>query len=603
MILVVPAVEKKRGGGHLSRCITLVKNLRASGCEAVLYLPPKTDTTFINNLIKKMEFNTAWIDNKNNLGHIKFIILDRYQTPLDEILIWKNIAPVIGIDEGGRFRDTFDFLIDILIPVNFIKPDANITSSSLLFNYDIKNKPIFTGSRYLQLKKILISFGHEDSAGLGLKTAMLLSKLNKNFQFEITLLRGALSSDDSVTEKQLVQLKQNNIKIMEAIPHLASHLSEYDLVITHYGITAYEAFYAGIPVLLDHPTPYHKKLAEAAGFFNIKKFSYIMNLNQDELSQINRKIHVNNSSDFWYNNKNLTELINSLSLIVNKFCPVCAAQKSKIIARFSDRTYRRCCSCKIIYMDRITEPPIEYDKDYFFDSYLKQYGKTYLEDFENIKNQAKRRLKIIKSINKKFVSKSLLDIGCAYGPFLAAAKEEGYSPYGIDPAQDAVSYVKEKLGIPAIHGFFPIPHSELNIPHSYNVITMWYVIEHFKDCVNAFKEIKKLLNQNDAPGVFAFSTPSFSGISARASFSRFLEASPADHFTVWSPKMCRKALAVYGFKVKKIVVIGHHPERFPLIGKFANNRNNFMYKILMIISRIFKLGDTFEVYAQAAFPL
>ncbi|MDR1839262.1 MAG: class I SAM-dependent methyltransferase [Treponema sp.] len=209
---------------------------------------------------------------------------------------------------------------------------------------------------------------------------------------------------------------------------------------------------------------------------------------------------------------------------------------------------------------------------------------------------AKRRLAVIKKIYKPQNTQkpqSLLDIGCAYGPFLAAASEEGFSPFGIDPAQDAVRYVQKELGIPASCGFFP----DCGFPSSppYDAITLWYVIEHFKDCAPVLAEIRKVLKDG---GILAFSTPSFSGISGRASLRRFLSASPQDHFTVWSPKTCKKALALTGFKVKKTVISGHHPERFPLLGKFAKNKNGVLYILLLAISRIFGLGDTFEVYAQ-----
>ena len=249
-------------------------------------------------------------------------------------------------------------------------------------------------------------------------------------------------------------------------------------------------------------------------------------------------------------------------------------------------------------MDRTCAPPVEYEKEYFFESYKKQYGKTYLEDFDNIKNIAKNRLKIIKSLLKndnKDKNPSLLDVGCAYGPFLAAAKEEGFSPLGIDPAKDAVSYVKQELHIPAVHGFFPncpLTEKETN----YNVVTLWYVIEHFPDCAIVLKEIKKILSPG---GILSLSTPSFCGISGRSSIRSFLFKSPRDHWTLWSPKMCKKALYLAGFKVKKIVVSGHHPQRFPLLGRFAKSKKSLMYWTLLFISKLFGLGDTFEVYSES----
>jgi hypothetical protein len=97
--------------------------------------------------------------------------------------------------------------------------------------------------------------------------------------------------------------------------------------------------------------------------------------------------------------------------------------------------------------------------------------------------------------------------------------------------------------------------------------------------------------------VLAFATPSFTGISGRCSLKSFLDNSPQDHWTVWSPAICGKALEKAGFKAKKIVNSGHHPERFPFLGKFARKKDSPLYWLLLAASKIFALGDTFEVYA------
>jgi SAM-dependent methyltransferase len=210
---------------------------------------------------------------------------------------------------------------------------------------------------------------------------------------------------------------------------------------------------------------------------------------------------------------------------------------------------------------------------------------------------------LIRKIGRIPHSPTLLDIGCAYGAFLAAAREEGFSPQGIDPAEDAVRYGAQTLGIPAMQGFFPknshkehkgTKNTKEEEEEVFSTITLWYVIEHFRDCVPALAEIKKLLKPG---GVLAFATPSFTGVSGRGSLKHFLEHSPQDHWTIWSPSVCRKALGKAGFKVKKIVSSGHHPERFPLVGKFAHNKDSPLYKLLLAASKIFALGDTIEVYA------
>jgi len=592
-ILIVPCCEEGRGGGHLNRCISLTNDLRSARREAYLYLQEKTEK--INNLLQIKNFDASRILNKNQINRpFGLIVLDRYQTPHDELLRWKKTAPVIGIDEGGGYRDYFDFLIDILIPEDFEKPSANITSCCL---QDMPQKRKSEQESKKSNLKILITFGQEDAANLGLSAIKKIAQLNLK-EAEITLLKGGLNNSKTPIP--------GNVKVLDSIPNLADHFYEYDIVITHYGITAYEALCAGVRVFLDHPTPYHKKIARAAGFQDINQIK-IFTTNQHEPTRTATRFRTKSSwcsCSSWLGSKeeSLSNLINSFSPQVNRACPVCGKETNKhSLARFPDRTYRHCSKCGVIYMDRTYPPPIEYGKEYFFESYKKQYGKTYLEDFPNLVTMAKRRLRLIsqvssrKNTNNNRYPPILLDIGCAYGPFLVAAKDEGFLPFGIDPAEDAVRYVQETLSIPAVQGFFP--NYPLSTPNSqlYDVVTLWYVIEHFTDCLTVLDEINKMLKPG---GILAFSTPSFSGVSGRKSLRKFLENSPADHFTIWSPKMCKKALAIAGFKVKKIAMSGCHPERFPLIGKFAANKKSRLYRMLMTVSRILCLGDTFEVYAK-----
>jgi 2-polyprenyl-3-methyl-5-hydroxy-6-metoxy-1,4-benzoquinol methylase len=208
----------------------------------------------------------------------------------------------------------------------------------------------------------------------------------------------------------------------------------------------------------------------------------------------------------------------------------------------------------------------------------------------------------------------LLDIGCAYGPFLAAAREQGFDVMGIDPAPDAVEYVQKTLGIRAIRGIFPRQTADLEDlrgryllpPESaepsgaepgedpgigpFDVITLWFVIEHFEEPGRALEEINGLLKTG---GVLAFSTPSAAGISRRKQLSAFLKQSPADHWTIWDPRGAAKILDRYGFRLKKRVITGHHPERFPGMSRAPAA----VLRLCLSLSRIFGLGDTFEAYA------
>ena len=187
--------------------------------------------------------------------------------------------------------------------------------------------------------------------------------------------------------------------------------------------------------------------------------------------------------------------------------------------------------------------------------------------------------------------KDLLDIGCAYGPFLLAAREKGLRPRGLDVSEEAVRYVGQTLNLPAAGGdFMDFRSVEVFGISSFDIVTLWYVIEHFQDPGGAMGKLAALVRPG---GVLAFATPHRRGVTGRFFPELFYRQSPKDHFTLWDPKSAERVLSVYGFKIRKIRITGHHPERFPrfMIRVFG-------YYLCGIISKIFRLGDTFEVYAD-----
>jgi 2-polyprenyl-3-methyl-5-hydroxy-6-metoxy-1,4-benzoquinol methylase/spore coat polysaccharide biosynthesis predicted glycosyltransferase SpsG len=614
-LLVIPAFGKNHGGGHLVRGAALVRSLRAAGREAFLFLPVISGEKYPVELLGITELNgESWIRRRDPRTspqpeeHWDFIIFDKFRTNPAEAVSWSALAPLIGIDEGGRYRNGFDFLIDIL--PNLLKQRytlPNITTLSLM-SLPVTRRPSFhkTGNPL----RVLISFGAEDAAGLSFPAAMALGKKASAGELDVTLIAPSLPENRA----QTLRASSNCIRISRGIPELREHLAEYDLLITHFGLCAFEAIHARLPVFLVSPGMYHEKLARSTGFFSagtgpgaaacIDKLL----LDAEFLRSLSGRCE-NIASRYGLDivpKQKLGDLLAAFTPLLSRVCPACGASfpghgripsPRQTPARFPGRTYRRCMRCGMIYMFRSSPPAIEYKTDYFFDLYKKQYGKTYLEDFPNLIEAGKKRLSVIKRFLNSGTERDgawrLLDIGCAYGPFLSAARQGGFLPQGIDPVEDAVRYVREELGIPARLGFFPDPSPEDPVKGgSFEVITLWYVIEHFGDLRPVLEEINRLLKTG---GMLAFSTPSFSGISGKKSLWTFLKQSPEDHFTLWSPGICRRVLARYGFTLKKIRISGHHPERFPLGNRLR--KSGLPWKFLLLMSHLFGLGDTFECYA------
>jgi len=659
-ILIVPACERGRGGGHLIRSLLILQALQANGRDAFLWVPDYLKDDFLQRFREFFNFldSPRLLSREDDLKSRSwdFIVLDRYKTNGKEFIFFSGFAPVIGIDEGGPFRNRFDFLIDLLPSLE--KAGPNLFSPALL-SLPRNRRPDTAGGETDSNRafRILISFGAEDSAGMGIAAAR---GLKPDRLLEVTLVSPIPPHDSRGDLEELP-----GITVMGRIPHLRERLAEYDLLVTHFGLGAFEAVYARLPVIIISPSPYHERLSREAGFFSLgigigaggRLGKLVRDFGSAEkpglLKTLERKSReIADRYGLWEDQKEtIASFLCRVSPRSPHVCPVCGKPRSvPVLARFPEESYRRCPHCGVIYLSRLGEPPIEYEKDYFFSDYKKQYGKTYLEDFPGLVETGKRRLEHIKKIlnfnfykknivksspknlprsytevhgarsqnflktlcnsvysvvsifihqiNQYFLSKvetrklSVLDIGCAYGPFLAAAAQCGFFPAGVEPAPDAARYVKEELGFPCYQGFFP---AAINSSGGFDAVTMWYVIEHFEEAGKILTEVHGLLKSG---GALAFSTPSFSGISGRKSLASFLKSSPPDHFTVWSPKICAWILRRYGFRLRKIVVTGHHPERFPLFGRFANPaKKGPLYRFLLFISRLFRLGDTFEVYA------
>ncbi|MDR0643436.1 MAG: methyltransferase domain-containing protein [Treponema sp.] len=596
-ILIVPCVEKRKGGGHIARSLRLAQELRALGREAWVYVGVKGRDLGIGE-----EFIVT--DRENDKWDV--VILDRFRTPCVEFARWRNIAPIIGIDEGGTCRKRFDFLLDMLPNLERHKP--NIANPGFLFpNSAWQYSGDSRSSGELSEKpSVIVTFGAEDAAGL---TAPISTELLQR-GFAVTAVFGALNQA-SVVERE--KLREIGVVIWENVENLGARLSEFALVVTHYGLTAFESLYTRTPVLLVSPTHYHERLARKAGFLTARGAGSL-------LGNLSMNFQAKTQLPFPHS---LLPLIENCRLLASKYrvdkaealasflahieihgadCPICGAgcggkstSIAYVLARFPNRTYRQCPICRTVFMSRLTAPPVEYNRTYFFDAYKKQYGKTYLDDFSHLADIGRKRLVHIKKLHgagRSLVTitqlPTLLDIGCAYGPFLVAAAEAGFAPVGLETAQDAASYVKNTLRIPCYNTTFPTSLTEC-----FDVVTLWFVIEHFEETGKILAEINRLLKPK---GVLAFSTPSLAGISARKSQKKFLENSPLDHYTVFDPRTIRPLLKKFGFLVKKTMTTGIHPERFPFFGKFVLKCPP-LRAFLFLSSRLFRMGDTFEVYA------
>lgn len=589
----VPALGQGTGRGHLVRCQRLLASLKQGIILLVtwgrrgLAVKSQKSQSYQNPCQAGTEEKELELDIKRQLAKEgrrsakgspaqlpthSIVVLDRRKTE-PEIIKKFSGFPLIGLDEGGKASTFCHYLISSLPQLGNETVKVNeevspITLKNLRPPQDLS----------FPFKRALLSFGGEDPAGLSQR--LLEALLDKDLfkPQDIILVEGP-------------SFKKHDwpapIKVVRAPKDLRPLLKSCDLVFTHFGLTLYEALALAKPVILFNPTPYHRHLSWKAGIPEIGvkrlKLNKLMRLlNQKELFE--REIE--NGQEFLKKRPQLAEVLKGLTRPQLLVCPLCQTGPTKAVARFPRRTYFRCPNCSLIWLS-LWQKPRPYTKSYFFAEYKAQYGRSYLEDFKQIKMLALERLKLLARFK---AGGRLLDIGSAYGPFLQAASAEGYEVLGIEINRAAVEYVQKRLKLACYCADFQRLKVGTGLAASFDVVSMWYTLEHFSELEVVLTKVSALLKKG---GIFVFATPSATGISARKGLRDFLAQSPADHFTLWAPAMARKALKRFGFKVVKIRITGHHPERF-----LRSAHQGLMRQVFLFISKLFRLGDTFEVYAR-----
>ncbi|GEC79088.1 class I SAM-dependent methyltransferase [Flavobacterium aquatile] len=114
----------------------------------------------------------------------------------------------------------------------------------------------------------------------------------------------------------------------------------------------------------------------------------------------------------------------------------------------------------------------------------------------------KNKLKLINSQSPKG---RILDIGAGVGDFLSVCKNDGWQTIGIEPSDKAKNIAKSK-GVSFVENL-----SELE-NHSFDIITMWHVLEHVPNLEEQIAELKRLIKPN---GTIIIAVPNFKSFDAK----------------------------------------------------------------------------------------
>ena len=117
----------------------------------------------------------------------------------------------------------------------------------------------------------------------------------------------------------------------------------------------------------------------------------------------------------------------------------------------------------------------------------------------------KRKLKLINSFQSE--TKTILDIGCGTGDFLETALKDNWNITGIEPNENARQIANSKTS----NSVFETEKLEKLKPNSFDVITLWHVLEHLPDLEMHTTLFKSLLKSN---GTLVIAVPNYKSYDA-----------------------------------------------------------------------------------------
>lgn len=235
-------------------------------------------------------------------------------------------------------------------------------------------------------------------------------------------------------------------------------------------------------------------------------------------------------------------------LEILQICPICRASSFKPILKCRDYSISKeefeivqCLTCGL----RITNPRPDAQsigKYYESEDYVSHSNtqKGLINKLYHIakKKAIKNKISLIESLNPS--GKALLDIGCGTGSFIGEIQKKGWTVLGVEPNEGARKIARKNYSIDVI------PDNEIinQKVGSFNVITLWHVLEHVHNLRDRVEEIKKLLSTN---GLAIIAVPNPESWDAKH-YGKFWAAYDVPrHLYHFSPVQIKKLFSEVGF--------------------------------------------------------
>lgn len=219
-------------------------------------------------------------------------------------------------------------------------------------------------------------------------------------------------------------------------------------------------------------------------------------------------------------------------------CNLCGSEQAFGLHTFGKRKILCCASCSLIYTDPATvDLHTRYD-----DSYSAMIRNDFRLDMPH-EEYARLMLQKIGAFKRPG---RLLDIGCGPGVFLAEARRRGWQGCGVELTEGNFRYATEILRLDVRKGTIEEAGFQ---DGSFDVITMWDVIEHIPDPSGVLAKIRRLLKDD---GLLCIETPNAGSIYRKILGKRWIGFAEPSHIFAFDRKTLAALLEKTGFQTARI---------------------------------------------------
>lgn len=200
------------------------------------------------------------------------------------------------------------------------------------------------------------------------------------------------------------------------------------------------------------------------------------------------------------------------------------------------------------FLETVPKPPSDKLPEYYqsedYISHTDSKRNLFEKVYHLVRSMAlKNKLNLINSFSSE--QKTLLDMGCGTGDFLETAQQNNWQVSGIEPNSDAREIANRKTN-QSVYDTAQLSKFESN---TFDVITLWHVLEHVPNLEEHITIFKKLLKPN---GTLVIAVPNYNSFDAKH-YKQFWAAYDVPrHLWHFNQASISKLVSKQTFKVEKV---------------------------------------------------